>query len=97
MVLAAPAPAFAWRLTWIGHAGFVVESKNGTRVMIAPWLKNPRVPADYKLPDHVDAILVTHGHLDHSGSATEPRKALPKSIGSLTLKPGGTAEVEPAH
>lgn len=62
-------PALAWQVTWLGHAGFVVEAKNGTRLLIDPWMKNPKFPAGYKLPDHIDAILVSHGHFDHSGSA----------------------------
>jgi L-ascorbate metabolism protein UlaG (beta-lactamase superfamily) len=71
IVCGLPAPAFAWNVTWLGHAGFVVESKNGTRIMIDPWLKNPKFPQHYTMPKSVDAILVSHGHFDHAGSATE--------------------------
>lgn len=68
-VVATATPAYAWNLTWLGHAGFVIESKDGTRVLVDPWLENPKFPKGYNLPDKIDAILVTHGHFDHSGSA----------------------------
>jgi L-ascorbate metabolism protein UlaG (beta-lactamase superfamily) len=55
-------PAMAWQVTWLGHAGFLVEAKDGTRLLIDPWLKNPKFPA---------GILVSHGHFDHAGSAKE--------------------------
>lgn len=68
------APALAWQVTWLGHSGFVVEAKDGTRVMIDPWLKNPKFPQGYKLPGRIDAILISHGHFDHAASATELSK-----------------------
>lgn len=70
-LLLTAAPAHAWQVTWLGHAGFLVEAKDGTRVLIDPWLENPMFPKGYKLPEKIDAILVTHGHFDHAGSATE--------------------------
>lgn len=70
VVLGAASPADAWTLTWLGHAGFVIESKSGTRVLVDPWLENPKYPKGYTLPMKIDAILVTHGHFDHAGSAS---------------------------
>ncbi|MEB3222776.1 MAG: metal-dependent hydrolase [Candidatus Sericytochromatia bacterium] len=70
-VLLGAAPAQAWTLTWLGHAGWVVESRGGTRLLIDPWLANPRFPRGYALPARVDAVLVSHGHSDHAESAAE--------------------------
>lgn len=68
-VCAYAAPAHAWQVTWLGHAGFLIEAKDGTRILVDPWLQNPKFPKGYQWPDRVDAILVTHGHFDHAGSA----------------------------
>ncbi len=54
------------RLTWHGHSCFTLETGDGTRIMIDPWLdENPS--ADIKAADveKLDYILVSHGHFDH--------------------------------
>jgi L-ascorbate metabolism protein UlaG (beta-lactamase superfamily) len=54
------------RLTWHGHSCFTLETGDGTRIMIDPWLdENPT--ADIKAADveKLDYILVSHGHFDH--------------------------------
>ena len=57
------------KFLWMGHASFLIESVNGTRILIDPWLEaNPDCPAEYKdytALDDIDLILVTHGHVDH--------------------------------
>ena len=53
-------------LTWHGHSCFLIETDEGQRIMIDPWLdENPA--ADIKTADveALDFILVSHGHSDH--------------------------------
>jgi L-ascorbate metabolism protein UlaG (beta-lactamase superfamily) len=109
LVLGAGAPAYAWNVTWLGHAGFVIEAKDGTRVLVDPWLKGPTYPKGYNLPAKVDAILVSHGHFDHAGSATELSQKFkapivgcfelvsqlqPKGIDGMGGNAGGTVQVK---
>jgi L-ascorbate metabolism protein UlaG (beta-lactamase superfamily) len=57
------------RFTWYGHACIEVVTSTGTVVLIDPWLGNPRSPATPESIEHVDLLLVTHGHGDHLGDA----------------------------
>jgi L-ascorbate metabolism protein UlaG (beta-lactamase superfamily) len=78
LVAAAEAKSTAIQVTSLGHATFLVESSGGTRIMIDPWLRqNPATPAELKDPTryHLNAILVTHSHFDHSGDAVELAKS----------------------
>jgi L-ascorbate metabolism protein UlaG (beta-lactamase superfamily) len=63
------------KLTWLGHATFLLEA-NGKRVLIDPWLKdNPACPEEYKDPGAVDVIAITHGHNDHMADALDLAKS----------------------
>ncbi|HWC14163.1 MAG TPA: metal-dependent hydrolase [Actinomycetota bacterium] len=62
------------RLTWLGHATFLLEAQ-GKRVLIDPWLRgNPACPDDLKDPGSVDVIAITHGHNDHMEDAMDVAK-----------------------
>ncbi|MGH2972391.1 MAG: metal-dependent hydrolase [Gaiellaceae bacterium] len=53
-------------LTWLGHGSFRFDTDDGTRVYVDPFLKhNPKTPDSEKEPERIDAIAVTHGHMDH--------------------------------
>jgi L-ascorbate metabolism protein UlaG (beta-lactamase superfamily) len=54
------------RVQWLGHSTYIWTTSEGRRLMLDPFLtNNPSCPAELKSPEPVDAILVTHGHLDH--------------------------------
>jgi len=52
-------------LTWLGHASFRLDTADGKRIYVDPWLSGPTTPDGEKDPDHADVIAVTHGHGDH--------------------------------
>lgn len=55
-------------ITWLGHSTFLVRTPGGKRLLFDPWLQgNPACPDALKKPPKVDAILVSHGHSDHTG------------------------------
>ena len=58
---------------WLGQSAFRITSPGGKVIVVDPWLKlNPLTPAIYKNLDalgKVDALLVSHGHLDHFADA----------------------------
>lgn len=58
-------------VTWLGHASVLVTTTTGTRIVFDPWLENPKSPTDVAGLGPVDAIAVTHGHFDHTGSVVE--------------------------
>lgn len=54
------------RITWLGHATVLVQTAQGTNILIDPFLEhNPKYPKDFTLPSKIDYILLTHGHGDH--------------------------------
>jgi len=63
------------KLTWLGHATFLLEAQ-GKRVLIDPWLQgNPACPDELKDPGPLDIIVATHGHNDHIQDLTEVAKS----------------------
>jgi L-ascorbate metabolism protein UlaG (beta-lactamase superfamily) len=67
-------------LTWLGHSTFLYEIR-GSRILVDPWLHdNPAYPHALGPPEGVDAVLVTHGHLDHMADAVEVARASAATI-----------------
>lgn len=71
-------------LTWLGHATFLVNTPEGKRVLIDPWvMQNPACPEDLKDPGGLDAMLITHGHFDHIADAVELAKTKTPQVVSI--------------
>lgn len=60
------------RITWLGHAGFLIESE-GKQIAIDAWLNGPTFPG--KDLSTVDMVVVSHGHFDHCEDAPAICKA----------------------
>jgi L-ascorbate metabolism protein UlaG (beta-lactamase superfamily) len=74
-------------LTWLGHATFRLDSPEGKRIYIDPFLSNPKCPESEREPERVDVIALTHGHGDHVGEAVElSKKFSPEIVAQVELK-----------
>lgn len=59
--------SFGGRVTWLGHAAFLIESPKGTRIAVDPFVaNNPKFPREFDYGT-VDVIAATHAHFDHFG------------------------------
>jgi len=86
-------------IMWFGHSAFLLESASGKRVLIDPWLDNPKAPADAKGISDVHLICVTHGHDDHLGNTIELAKRMGAPVVcihevGLYLKSHGVSAIE---
>jgi L-ascorbate metabolism protein UlaG (beta-lactamase superfamily) len=62
-------------ITWLGHAAVHITTPQGTEILIDPFLEhNPKFPKNYKLPEKLDLLLLTHGHSDHIADAVSVAK-----------------------
>jgi L-ascorbate metabolism protein UlaG (beta-lactamase superfamily) len=71
------------QLTWYGHAAFKIRTATGKILLVDPWITNPVFEGgkdELVSLDHVDLILLTHGHADHVGNAVEIGKRTGASL-----------------
>jgi L-ascorbate metabolism protein UlaG (beta-lactamase superfamily) len=69
-------------LTWLGHATFRIDTADGKRIYVDPFLQgNPKCPANEQQPERADIVAVTHGHGDHIGDTV----AIAKQHGSTVV------------
>ena len=62
-------------LTWLGHASFRLDTDDGKRIYIDPFLQgNPSTPEAEKTPERCDVIAITHAHGDHMADAVDISK-----------------------
>jgi L-ascorbate metabolism protein UlaG (beta-lactamase superfamily) len=74
-------------VTWLGHASFRLDTPEGKRIYVDPWLGNPKCPESEKEPERLDAIAITHGHDDHVGETVElTKKFKPEVVAMIELK-----------
>ncbi|MDM7275182.1 MAG: metal-dependent hydrolase [Thermoprotei archaeon] len=66
------------RLKYYGHAAFEVQV-SGYKILIDPWLSNPKSPVRPEHVGDVDFIVLTHGHFDHIGDAEVIARNNPKA------------------
>ncbi|MBV8915192.1 MAG: metal-dependent hydrolase [Acetobacteraceae bacterium] len=73
-----PASADPIEVLWLGHATTRITTATGKVIVIDPFLTtNPKTPPEYRdlrAVGHVDLILVTHGHPDHTWDLVELQK-----------------------
>lgn len=97
--------------TWLGHATFSIRTPEGKHLLIDPWVAgNPACPREARALDHIDVMVLTHGHFDHIADAVSlAREHEPavigifelckwlerKGVGNLTtMNKGGTVECQ---
>jgi L-ascorbate metabolism protein UlaG (beta-lactamase superfamily) len=65
------------QLLWYGHAAFKITTPSGKVLLLDPWITNPtnkNGKEDLAKLNRADLILISHGHFDHVGDATEIAK-----------------------
>jgi L-ascorbate metabolism protein UlaG (beta-lactamase superfamily) len=78
-------------LTWLGHASFRLDTDEGKRVYVDPWLSGPTCPAAERDPERADLIAVTHGHGDHVGDVVALQQKLGCKVAGMVELMGWVA------
>jgi L-ascorbate metabolism protein UlaG (beta-lactamase superfamily) len=74
------------RVKWLGHACFLITSKDGLRVITDPYAVGGGI--NYSpIEETADVVVVSHGHDDHSNvSAVQGKPEVVKGDGIKTVK-----------
>jgi L-ascorbate metabolism protein UlaG (beta-lactamase superfamily) len=68
------------QVTWLGHAAFRIDSPEGKRIYVDPWLDNPKCPENERDPERIDILVLTHGHGDHANGSDELVKRFSSAV-----------------
>lgn len=70
-----------FRLTWLGHNTFKLETRGGRTVLMDPWVEgNPACPRELKGFERIDVMTISHGHGDHMADAVTLGKKFAPTI-----------------
>ncbi|MBX7076385.1 MAG: metal-dependent hydrolase [Methanobacteriaceae archaeon] len=58
-------------ITWLSHSAFLIESDEGVKILIDPFISNNPACTIPVEEIEADIICITHGHSDHFGDAME--------------------------
>jgi L-ascorbate metabolism protein UlaG (beta-lactamase superfamily) len=74
-------------IVWLGHATVLITTGKGTTILVDPFIEyNPKYPKGFALPDKIDLLLLTHGHMDHIADALPvARKHGPQAFGMVEV------------
>jgi L-ascorbate metabolism protein UlaG (beta-lactamase superfamily) len=77
------------KITWLGHATFLVEAKDGTRILTDPFEAGSYDGAVGYAPitERADVVTVSHDHADHNAvSAVQGHPEVVRGCGNQTVK-----------
>ncbi len=74
-------------VTWISHGTWLWQTSEGKRILIDAFLgSSPTTPEHLADPGPLDALLLTHGHIDHIADAVDTiKRAQPTVVCSYDM------------